>query len=66
METKGLGLLNEREKNYYFNQPVERQGPLLCNGWIAVMPMYSKKLLLLRCSSIFPNTWWKRKVGERQ
>lgn len=47
-----------KEKKLYFTQLVEKQGPLLCNGWIAVVPIYSKKLLRLSCSSVFPNVLW--------
>lgn len=32
------------------------EGPFLCNGWMAVVPIYSKNLLLLRYSSVY-STW---------
>lgn len=42
------------------------QGPLLCNGWMAVVPMYSKHLLLLRYSPIY-STWVRGEgAGERK
>lgn len=58
MDTKSLALLNERKTKLYYTQLVEKLGPLLCNGQIAVVPIYSRKLLHLSCSSIFPNMLW--------
>lgn len=42
------------------------QGPLLCSVWVAVVPVYSKNLLLLRYSSIYSTWGHSEGAGERE